>query len=874
MGQMHPLWNFRTLAPMPTRRLLLLLTYLVFFGSGIAGLGYQMVWARMFSVGLGHEIPSVFAVVAAFFGGLALGALLLDKRISTSRAPGRWYAGLEIAIGLWALGTIALIPWINTVIHDLVGVDPSPARHWSVSFLVPFLALLPATAAMGATLPAMDRFVSSLAQQGRTIGGIYAVNTLGAAAGVIASTFFIMPVLGFRGTVIIFAAINLLCAAVMLLWPAQHETQREPVLEPIEDGLPAWRLNLTLLVTGLLGIGYEILGVRVMAQVLENTVYSYAAALIVYLCFTAIGAALYQRLLSRRGFRPTLAWLVLGLSTSCLVGVFVLAEARTIYHAIAMESGGGFGRALLAEFTVAALVFAVPTLLMGALFSHLAQASRREGGGVGRALFMNTLGGSLAAICFGVVLLPMIGAKWALAIVAIGYLTLMPTWRHQRAVYAVVPLLLVLVLPANLVLVTPPPGGRTLEYREGVMAAVAVVEDRDRERYLKVNNLFQMGGTVSGFSERRQAHIPLLLHPRPERALFLGLGTGITAGAATIYPELEIDAVELLPEIVDMLGWFEAENGGLGTHPRVSLSVADARRFIRATDEVYDVIVADLYQPARDGSGMLYTREHFRAIANRLKPGGIACQWLPLYQLDTEMAQLIIRTWLEVFPHTHAFLAHYNVDTPVFGLIGSQQPLVFSADWYERRTGGTTILNDLFEQRQALYDSFALLGTFVASREQLERFVGPGPFNTDDLPLVTYRAPKFIYQKAVAPYARLQAILAETERDPAPLFSADETSPFVTELRAYLQARDEFLAGSIERTRGNAAAGVREFVRSAELSPQFLTGYLTALQYALSLSQSGNPRDRAEARSILRDLRNANPARPEAAEALRQMFGE
>lgn len=859
---------------MATKRTLVLLTYAVFFGSGIAGLGYQVVWARMFSVGLGHEIPSVFAVVAAFFGGLAIGALLLDGRISRSRAPGRWYAGLEIVIGAWALGTIALIPWINTVIHDLVGVNPSPARQWSVSFLVPFLALLPATAAMGATLPAMDRFVSSLTQRGRTIGGIYAVNTLGAAAGVVVSTFFIMPTLGFRATVITFAAINLLCAAIVLLWPAQHEAQREPIFEPIEDGLPTWRLYLTLLVTGLLGIGYEVLGVRVMAQVLENTVYSYAAALIVYLCFTAIGAALYQRLLSHRAFRPTLSWLVLSLATSCLGGIFMLAQARTIYRAIALDSGGSFAQALLAEFTIAVLVFAAPTLLMGATFSHLAQAARRKGGGVGRALFINTLGGSLAAISFGVLLLPAIGAKWALTIVALGYLTLMPNWRDRRCFYAAIPLSMVLLLPVNLVLVTPPPGGRTLDYREGVMAAVAVVEDQQGERSLKVNNLFQMGGTISGFSERRQAHIPLLLHPNPERALFLGLGTGITAGAATIYPDLEIDVVELLPDIVDVIDRFESENAALSSQPAVTLSVADARRFIRATDEAYDVIVADLYQPARDGSGMLYTREHFRAIANRLKPGGIACQWVPLYQVDTETARLIIRTWLDVFPHTHAFLAHYNVNTPVFGLIGSDEPLVFQADWYQRRTGGTTIREGLFDQRQALYDSFELFGTFVASREQLESFAGPGPLNTDDLPLVTFRAPHFTYRKDVPRYARLQAILAETERDPTPLLAAGHPAAFAAELRALLEARDIFLAGAIERTRGDTAAAIRNFIRSAERSPRFVTGYLTAFQHAIELTGTGSTADRARARDILRELRVAHPTRPEAPQALRQIFGE
>jgi spermidine synthase len=391
---------------------------------------------------------------------------------------------------------------------------------------------------------------------------------------------------------------------------------------------------------------------------------------------------------------------------------------------------------------------------------------------------------------------------------------------------------------------------------------------------LKVNNLFQMGGTGSGFSERRQAHIPLLLHPDPGRALFLGLGTGITAGAATIYPELEIDAVELLPEIVEMIDRFEDENARLSGHPRVNLSVADARRFIRATDKIYDVIVADLYQPARDGSGMLYTREHFRAIRARLASGGIACQWIPLYQVDAETARLIIRTWLDVFPHTNAFLAHYNVDSPVFGLVGSAEPIVLPTDWYERRTRGTSIRDDLIEQRQAVYDGYALFGTFVATGGQLARFAGEGPLNTDDLPLVTFRAPRFIYEELTTPYARLQAVLAETDRDPASLFEAADASPFVAELRSLLEARDVYLAGAIERSRGNRDAAVREFVRSAELSPRFMTGYLTALQHAYALLDTGRPAERSRAREVLRGLRDANPGRPEAPEALRRIFGE
>ena len=105
-------------------------------------------------MGLGHEIPAVLAVVAAFFSGLALGAWSLDRKVSNSPVPGRWYAGFEVLIGIWAMALVFLIPPANVAAARLMGVAPAPVRHWGVPFLVPFLMLLPATLAMGATLPA------------------------------------------------------------------------------------------------------------------------------------------------------------------------------------------------------------------------------------------------------------------------------------------------------------------------------------------------------------------------------------------------------------------------------------------------------------------------------------------------------------------------------------------------------------------------------------------------------------------------------------------------------------------------------------------------------------------------------------------------
>src|SRR5436190_7025158 len=142
-----------------SRRITLL--HVLYFLSGAAALGYQLVWTRMFATGLGHETPAVLAVLCAFFGGMALGSWALDRRVSVSLLPLRWYAALELVIGAWGFVSTLLIPFANNLALSAIGLDPSPFRHWLVAFVFPLLALLPATAAMGATFPAMERAVSS-----------------------------------------------------------------------------------------------------------------------------------------------------------------------------------------------------------------------------------------------------------------------------------------------------------------------------------------------------------------------------------------------------------------------------------------------------------------------------------------------------------------------------------------------------------------------------------------------------------------------------------------------------------------------------------------------------------------------------------------
>jgi spermidine synthase len=828
-----------------------------------------MAWTRMLTVGLGHEIVAVLAVVVAFFSGMAVGSFILDSPVSRSSCPGRWYAALEAVVGIWSLALIGLIPWANRAASYLMGAEPTWAGQWFFSFFIPFVLLLPATFAMGGTLPAMERLFSGLRADGWSVGGLYGVNTLGAVAGTMINTFITIPLLGFRSTSVLFAAINFLCAAGVLAKAARKEKTLPHADPNIPERPLEVRLNITLFMTGLLGIGYEVLVVRGFSQVLENTVYSFASVLSVYLLGTAFGAWLYQIAAPRRDFDRVLAILLQALSTFCLLGTVLLLCSESIYESARVLAGGGFSGSVTAELVLAFSVFFVPTLFMGATFSHLAQYARGHDGGLGRALAINTLGASIAPFLFCVLLLPATGLKLILILVSAGYLFLLPGLCRNRWLTAAAPSALAIILlfsPLQFRFVTLPPGDRIVAHEEGVMAAVTVTQDGRKEYHLKVNNKFQMGGTSSFYSDRRQGHIPLLLHPSPKDALFLGLGTGATFAAAASHPGLEGDGVELIPEIIPLIRHFEKSAGDLIRSDRLHIKVADARRFVNASNRKYDVIVADLFHPARDGAGSLYTVEHFSSVRSRLNSGGIFCQWLPLYQMDLGLVRVIVRTFLQVFPEGKAFLAHFSLQTPILGLIAGTGPIALNEDWMSHRVNDPALYRELKALR--LHDSFALFGCFLAGPAELRQFAGPGPINTDDHPVVVFEAPRFVYSQQHPPYVRLLALIERFEPKPEHLFtppSTDSGRHMQLRLLSYWAARNRFIhAGvGISPTRdprallGRIREPLLEIVRH---SPEFEAAYNPLVTMALSLHQT----DPKAAEELLFELEKATPQRDDA----------
>jgi spermidine synthase len=205
---------------------------------------------------------------------------------------------------------------------------------------------------------------------------------------------------------------------------------------------------------------------------------------------------------------------------------------------------------------------------------------------------------------------------------------------------------------------------------------------------IRQNLHYRFGTTGNNVREYRQAHIPLLLHPNPTDVMFVGLGTGLTAGGAVPHQDVKkIDAVELIPEVVEAIRVLADYNYNVIDHPKVEVFVDDARHHLLASERNYDVIVSDLFVPWESETGYLYTVEHFQTVRERLKPGGLFCQWLPLYQVGQREFKLIANSFASAFPNTTIWWGQLDSNSPVIAFIGTESSIKVDTEEVRNRIG-------------------------------------------------------------------------------------------------------------------------------------------------------------------------------------------
>ncbi len=820
--------------------------------SGAVALGYEMMWTRLLSLVVGGELLGILGVLVGFFGGMAIGAFALSKKAAQSKSPLKMFFVLEGAIAIYGLISPYLIHFTSKLVPTWLGSGASDSGTF-VSLLIIILCtgviLLPATIGMGANFAFLvearrRHFLRQSNEKG--LARIYAANTFGAVLGIFLSIYIIMPALGFSGAAVVFSLLGGASILSAFQWQKGLKSPTKTKQSKTENANqePAKFLLrnpylFLLFGTGLLGIGLEILVVHHFKQVLENTIFSFGNILAIYLLGTAIGAWLFQRYYHKKmDNAPTL--LMGGLATSVLYTSILLAYTREILSFFSPNSAAYLGH-LRAELLLAIVVFLLPTIFMGALFSYLIAKMRPAE--VGIAYGMNTAGAVFAPFLFGLVLIPQVGGQLALTICWAAYVLLLLwgifrlNWKGRPLLLGAVNVLLLLLLfGKGIDLLRLEPGYTLVERTEGLMGVVAVSDKEAREgpyqlpaRILQVNNQFRMGGGAS-FLERRMGNLPLLMTNQYDNALFLGIGTGSTMGVIADYPFQEVEAVEIVREVKEVLPWFDEHNLSVLQDDRLKFHLADARRFVSSTQNTYDFILVDLFHPARDGAGMLFSKENFELLRSRLSEDGLLSYWLPVHQFDPEGLKMVVRTFLSVFPEGHAILGSYSLNTPVIALLGSSKPLSIDLAKANQQIAEHINIQLAVENVEDLAASYLMDG------QQLAAYAGDGPLNTDLFPRLLFHAPKGIY----TPNAQKAAINIQELRQFRTAFPNNtfkfSSSAARQKARNAWQAAGIYLEGNEAIRQGNNQKALQDYIRAYQVDPSFSPSRGQLFQYAL-----GNP---------------------------------
>ena len=792
--------------------------WVCFFLSGAAGLVYEVVWMRMLGLVFGHTVFAVTTVLAAFMAGLALGAFLFGRLIDRRGRPLQVYGFLEAGIGAWALLVPLLLTHVQIVYLALSrSLNLSSFALSLVQFALVFLILLVPTTLMGASLPVLTKFfVNRPESLGRKVGDLYALNTLGAVLGAVVAGFLLLPAIGVRATTGLAVAANLAIGAwTLMLARWVDELGEAPVASaplPVSpQGLKAQSSGSTPLVmwlvlagTGLSGAAamvYEVAWTRALSLMIGSSTYAFSAMLTTFLAGLALGSFLFARIWGRRRVDALLFGKLeaaLGLVALALIPAFerIPDLVLTIFKGMTPSAGG----ALLAQFASSFLVMVVPTTIIGAAFPCAVQICAGTlthlGRDVGRVYSANTAGTIAGALLAGFLLVPWLGARTSLIVAAavntaVGIAVLAaagparPLWRRA----AITPLVLLFV--AGVVFLprwdprvmaggvsiyverftsAPDPAAhfreaaatrQLLYYREGTNSTVAV-ERTERMTALRVDGKVDASNGVDMATQLMLGHLPILLHPNPGRVLVIGLGSGVTAGAVAQHPVVrEIDVVELEPAVVEASTFFLEENRNVLSDPRVRLVVGDGRNYILASEKRYDVISSEPSNPWMAGVANLFSREFYQLARGRLADDGIMIQWLHGYSIFPEDLKMIVKTFRQSFPHATL----WRTLRGDYLLVGARSPLRVDHALLERRIAASArVRGDMASIW--LVSPLDLLTLFLLDETDLARFAQGAPENTDDLPLLEFRAPLALYRDTTEENHRLLRESRTTEFPP------------------------------------------------------------------------------------------------------------
>lgn len=638
---------------------------------------------------LGASAASNARVLGCFFVGLAFGAAMAPSVIRRLERPWRAAAAAEAGVGILALPAL-LLTWWTGWIWPTLGADRLTGWEGAaIKLVLSVLVVFPPAVCMGLFLPLLANAVLG-GHRDMTRHGLwlYATNTLGGVIGTVLVAIIALPAGGADRSMLMAIGMNLLVAVSCLgldAGAARHRSRRHPVSH--SDSIPPRILWPSLAVAFWSGagiLGFEVLAVQLVAMAAPLSFYAPTAVLAVVILLLGIAAFLAPLPFSKGVTAPGLTWGALN-ATAVFMALSPLLY-RFLVDWISPHPGSSLV-GFLASLIAGVLLAMGPTVLVAGLVfpSVLAWLGGEGGDRYGRRwgwlLAANGVGGLIGAEATYRWIMPAMGVGAGMAGVAALYALAALVWallrppRVGRVAASAAVILLVLALrfePLSGMLEWNPSDGIVLNSWTGREGPVAVVESEDTGRRIVMSNQYTLGGTKLRYDQARLAHIPLVLHPHPRQVACIGLATGITSGAALEHRDVEkLTVLELSPLVVRAADeYFLPFNHAVTRDPRATVIVEDARTYLAARADAFDVVIGDLFLPWAAGEGRLYSREHFRSVRAALKSGGVFCQWLAMYQLTPEHFRTIQATFCEVFPRAFLFRGTWNTDRPLLALVG------------------------------------------------------------------------------------------------------------------------------------------------------------------------------------------------------------
>ncbi len=912
----------------------------VFFLSGVAGLGYQVVWGRWLHSVFGASAWALAAILSAFMAGLALGSFVAGRfgdRLKLD--PLAAYGVIELAIGVWAL----LFPWLLDAGiyfqgHFFFQWVEHHTLYGLIRFALSFLVLLVPTSLMGATLPLLTSYVARFGageKQGggamgrRWAGLLYGLNTAGAVAGTVLSGFVLVARFGLAGSNYLLVAINF-GVGVVAIWVARRcpssvvkKQKTKKTKKKTEAGAGAgaetesgradlYRLVLGIFfANGVFNLAYEVLWARALALIIGTTTYALSVMLAVFLTGIAAGSLWMTRRLEKLEQPLRLLLAIQGAMVLWVLASPLLVNALPHLFLRGLWAFGiSWGSSLTLKCALSVLLLLPLTLCMGAVFPlGIRLAFRRTEGlarEVGDLYGANTAGGILGAFLAGFLIIPALGVERGLTVTAIGHLLAVAALvagsrraggaqveqRGRRRASlsklewgAVGTVALVLAFAARwdpLILASgvyfqprtfyDADGRVMLEERmseaglryhaEGASATVDVLEAPGGFRALAINGKSVATSNYYDYRVQRLLGVlPLLLHPEPKRVLVIGLGTGMTAGTGSIDPATEsLEIVEITEEVVGATEHFREWNLGVVDKPITRVIVEDATHYLRFTGSRYDVITSDPIHPFVIGAGDLYSTDNYTVARSKLSPGGVFCQWVPLYQLDEPDIDSILRTFDEVWDNATVWVTGKD-----FILCGARDDYDFEWQRFRQRAAGEAYLEIL--RLLGFWTPEEVFSAYVGRLASLRGEFAEATVNTVERPYLEFSAPRAIFLNTDA--VNLARILEATPIE-TPAFLGDAPD-LERALAGRVGCTQQVWAGFVADRAGDAAAAARISRRAYDACPSL--GYVRHFAAHTIHAFAGQLRhdDPDQALGLLRRARELDPYTPEIAALIAEL---